>query len=295
MKFLTSTSLLVLSTCASLTLAGKPVNVQVTLRGKKYSVPNVSTVTQLQENVEQVTGLSPAKQSLLYNGQKLKPDEHDGELEGYGVTDGSVINIVPASKKKSSSAAATLAAASGEAGGGEVTNAGAGAAGGLGGMFGGMDMDKLMGEAGIDKEKLQEMMKDMPGAGENGEMPDLNQSMDMMKDLMNNPMMQQMLTDPERLEQSRQMILNNPMMKSMMAEVPGFSDILNDKEQWRESMLAAADMYKNMDPAMMEQMMQGMAGGFDAGMNNAGMGMGGTPPAAGSSSAALDDLNEGDE
>jgi len=282
MNLIKSAGFLVLSTCASVTWAGKPINVQVTLRGKKYSIPNVSTVSQLQENVENVTGLSATKQSLLYNGQKLKPEENEGELEAYGVVDGSVINVVPASsKKKSSNGAASLAAATAD---GETSNA---SGSGGGGMFGGIDVEKLMSDAGIDKAKLQEMMKDMPG---DGKMPDLGQSMSMMKDLMNNPMLQEMLTDPERLEQSRQMILNNPMMKSMMAEVPGFSEILEDKEKWRESMVAAAEMYKNMDPAMMEQMLQGMAGGFDAGMNSV------IPPSDDSTSnLALDELSEGDE
>ena len=46
---------------------------------------------------------------------------------------------------------------------------------------------------------------------------------------MSNPLLQEMLTDPERLEQSRQAILNNPMMKSLFLGMPGFEELLNDK------------------------------------------------------------------
>jgi len=262
--------------------AGKPINVQVTLRGKKYSIPNVSTVSQLQANVASVTGLVADKQSLLYNGQKLKPDdERNDELEGYGIEDGSVINVVPLSskggKKKSSSVASTSAADVSTNGNVVPSSAESG-----------LNLDKLMEQAGVDKSKLQDLMKDIPGM-ENGQLPDFKESMNMMKDLMSNPMFQEMLTDPERLEQSRQMILSNPMMKSMMSEMPGFEEILNDKEKWRDSMVAAANMYKDLSPEMME----GMFSGLTSGLNGELPDLGGA--GAEEVSTGLDELSEGDE
>merc|ERR1712071_688568 len=96
------------------------------------------------------------------------------------------------------------------------------------------------------------------------------ESMNMMQDMMNSPMIQDMMSDPERLEQSRQMILQNPMLKSMMAGMPGMEELLNDPEARKEAMQAAAKMYQNMDPSqMMNAMMGGMGGGMP-GMPGAG-------------------------
>ena len=287
--FWTSAIAAALSLLVATTHAGKPVNIQVTLRGKKYSIPNVSTVSQLQATVESVTGLVTGKQSLLYNGQKLKPDdERNDELEGYGIEDGSVINVVPVSskggKKKSSSVASTSAAdvlAEGDVVSSPSSSSSTNS---------GLDIDKLMEQAGVDKSKLEELMKDIPGM-ENGQLPDLKESMNMMKDLTSNPMFQEMLTDPERLEQSRQMILNNPLMKSMMSEMPGFEELLNDKEKWRDSMIAAANMYKDLSPEMMESMFDGLKSGLNGEIPDLGSASLGIEEA----SAALDELSEGDE
>ena len=75
-------------------------------------------------------------------------------------------------------------------------------------------MQDLMKQAGVDTDKLDDLMKSMGlnGAGD-GKAPSMEESMNMMKDMMNSPMIKDMMSDPERLEQSRQMILNNPMMK----------------------------------------------------------------------------------
>ena len=109
---------------------------------------------------------------------------------------------------------------------------------------------------------------------------------------MNSPMFQQYMSDPDRLEESRQMILNNPMMKSMLAGMPGMEDLLNDKDAWREAMQAAANLYQNMDN---DQLMQAMMGGAGAG---AGMPPGlfdGMNPAGAEASLALDELSEGED
>ena len=55
---------------------------------------------------------------------------------------------------------------------------------------------------------------------------------------MNSPIFKEYMSDPDRLEESRQMILNNPMLKSMMAGMPGMEDLLNSPEAWREAMQA---------------------------------------------------------
>ena len=265
-------------------IAGKPINIQVTLRGKKYSVPNVSTVSQLQAKVESLTGLVSDKQSLLYNGRKLKPDDvHNDELEEYGIEDGSIINVVPLSSKIGKKKSSTVSSASSTA---EVSSKGEIASEDSSSI----NIDSLMKQAGLDTSKLQDLMKGIPGM-ENGKLPDFKESMSMMKDLMSNPLLQEMLTDPERLEQSRQAILNNPMMKSMFLGMPGFDELLNDKEKWRDSMIAAASLYKDLNPETMENMLAGLQNGLNGELPN----LGDTAAAEESFDAALDELSEDDE
>mmetsp|Transcript_55494 Transcript_55494/g.82215 ORF Transcript_55494/g.82215 Transcript_55494/m.82215 type:complete len:215 (-) Transcript_55494:96-740(-) len=171
----------------------------------------------------------------------------------------------------------------------------------------GSDMiEKILKDAGVDGDKFKELMDSM--GGENGKMPDLSSSMNMMKDMMNSPMFQEYMTDPERLEQSRQMILGNPEMKKMMEGMPGFEDILNDKEKWAESMIAAAEMYKSMGGDLMNaltsmspEMLEGMAGGLGGLGGGMGGGLGGVGGSLGglgglpNANPALDELGEADE
>mmetsp|Transcript_17045 Transcript_17045/g.16470 ORF Transcript_17045/g.16470 Transcript_17045/m.16470 type:complete len:281 (-) Transcript_17045:59-901(-) len=264
----------------ALAWAGKPLTVSAVLRGKKYSVSNVSTVGELQKSVEEQAGLDTAKQGVLFGGRKLKPKDI---LEDVGVEDGSVINIVPSSGKKSkssSSGSSVVNVDSSSSGGGDVSS------GGEENM-----MQDMLKKAGIDTSQIDELMKAMPGGGD-GEMPSMQESMGMMQDMMNSPLFKEYMNDPERLEQSRQMILQNPMMKNMMAGMPGFDEILNDPVKWRETMTAAADMYKSMGSDMMNSMPgMGGAGAFGLGGSDNGA-FGGF---GGSSTNALDELSEGED
>lgn len=262
----------------------------VTLRGKKYSVNNVSTVSEIQKNVEALSGLTASKQGVLFQGQKLQPPD---VLEDVGIEDGSVINIVPTSgssgtKKKKKSAATT------------VSNNGSSSTDSETSSTSTNPMEEMLKSAGIDTAQFKDMLDSMPGSGGsptgNAE-KDMVQSMEMLQKMMSSPMFQQFMNDPERLEQSRQMILQNPLMKSMMASLPGFDDILNDKEKWRETMVAAANMYQSMGSEMMEA----MAKSSSSMMNGAGMGNMMNPgfglPDMGQPGAfaGLDELSEGDD
>merc|ERR1711862_19412 len=79
------------------------------------------------------------------------------------------------------------------------------------------------------------------------------------------------LSDPDKLEESRLMILNNPLLKSMMAGMPGMEDLLNDEVAWRQAMQSAANLYTSMDSDQIMQAMKSMGGGD---MGGAGGGMG---------------------
>jgi hypothetical protein len=221
----------------------------------------------------------------LFNGKRLTGDADS--LSEAGVTEGDKLNCVPSKKssstKKSSSktkATATPAASADTAS----------AAGASSDPMAEM-MKGLTGAGGLD-EMVKNMMSGA-GGGAGGPAPDMAESMKMMKDLTNSPIFEEFLNNPDKLEESRQMILSNPMMKAMMASMPGMEDLLNDKDAWAQTMTAAAGLMKQMDPEDMMKMMeaQGMggAGGMPPGMGGAGLFDGAT------TSSALDELSEGED
>ena len=69
--------------------------------------------------------------------------------------------------------------------------------------------------------QLNEFMKSMGAGDGDGAPPNMEEAMSQMGSMMNSPIFQEFMSDPEKLEQSRQMILSNPLLKSMMAGMPG--------------------------------------------------------------------------
>lgn len=244
--------------------AGSSVrNLSVTLQGKQYDISDVSTVQELQTKIKDVSGVDNTEQGrVMFDGKLL---DSAAILKDAGVDDGSKLSIVlPPSGFPSKE-----------------------------------EMEQYLEQAGISKDKLEEMMKSFGGGGGDGTMPSLEDSMKAMTDVMSSPMFQEMMSDPEKLEQSRQMILSNPMLKGMMASMPGMEDLLNDEVAWRQAMQAAADLYKNMDSNdLVKAMMGGVAGAGGSNTNFMDLDMlgNGSPLLDPSSSAAkaLEELDEDD-
>ena len=263
--------------------AGRPIsNVHVTLRGKKYDISDVTTVQDLQARVQKAAGLTETtaiKHTVLFGGKRLEASDVLSEV---GVEEGSQLNMIPGtsstSAKSSSKPQKTTATAT-------TTSSTEAAAG----------TEKLMSdylkESGVDMSNLDDLMKGM-GGGEGA--PSLEESMKQMQTMMNSPMFQEYMSNPERLEESRQMILNNPMLKGMMSGMPGMEELLNDPEKWREAMMAAGDLYKNMNP---DDLMKAMSGsGMPPGLGGPG-GAGGLFDGTlenSAAAAALDELDEED-
>ncbi|CAJ1943485.1 unnamed protein product [Cylindrotheca closterium] len=255
-------------------------DIQVSLRGKKYDLAGVDTVQELQEELSEKSGVAPSKQGrVLFNGKRLSSEDN---LTDAGVKDGDQLNIVPKSKSKSGTKKKTTTPSA------AASSSSVAAPAAPGGME---DILKGLGGSGMD-----DLMKSM-GGGEGGA-PNMQESMEMMSSMMNSPIFKEYMSDPDRLEESRQMILNNPMLKSMMAGMPGMEELLNSPEAWREAMQAAATMYENMDQNDLMQAMMGGAGGMPGGGMPGGMpgGMGGLFDAPnGNDMAALDELSEGED
>lgn len=260
-------TIMVVTTVLCMVASKTPVStIQVTLRGKKYDLEDITTVAELQERLSEISGVEPSQQGrVLFNGKRLAASECLSEA---GVSEGDQLNIVPGKTKSKSTSGAAV-------GGSVPSSTDEISPSGL--------VKNMLESSGIDSSTLDDLIKNMGGSG--GAPPNLQESMEMMSGMMNSPIFKEYMSDPERLEQSRQMILQNPMLKSMMAGMPGMEEILNSPEAWREAMQAAAAMYQNLDQnTLMDAMMgSGPSGGMDGLFGGEG------------SMSALDELSEGDD
>lgn len=244
-------------------------NLQVTLRGHKYEISDVETVQELQEALQKSSGVDPKQQGrVLFGGKRLSGAD---SLETVGVTNGSSLNLVPGKPKSTSTASkpsSVTASPKPPATDNKATTS------------------TTDNDMGVDMGQMDAFLKTM-GAGNMPEKPpDMAESMEMMAEMMNSPLFQEYMSDPEKLEQSRQMILQNPLLKSMMAGMPGMQEILENPVAWREAMQAAANIYKNMDSEDLMKAIMGEGGSPGAGMFD---GLDATPM------AALDELSEGED
>lgn len=145
------------STLSNSWAAAPITSLSVTLRGKRYDIDEVTTVRDLQEKLEEQSGVNPKQQGrIIFGGKSLAPDTI---LEEAGVpNDGSAsLTIVPATasasktKKKAAKKSSTIS----------LTK----------------DPTKM---PNFDKSKVEEMMKKMGGEG----MPSLEESIKSMSEAM---------------------------------------------------------------------------------------------------------------
>jgi hypothetical protein len=277
---------------ASLVLAATPTpisHVQVTLKGKKYDIEDVTTVSELQERLQEASGITISQQGrILFQGKKLTASP-TSSLSEAGVSPGDMLNCVPStgkSKKKSSTKTTTTTTSTTTATTSTSTPSEAATANPN------ASMQEMLKAAGVDPSNMEDMVNQMMGSGGSGEMPSMAESMQAMSSMMKSPIFTEYMNDPEKLEQSRQMILQNPMLKQMMSSMPGMEELLNDPEAWSMAMKQAAELYSNMDQ---NDLMQAMMQGADARMTNPeGGGLFGDM-AAEQPPTALDELSEGEE
>jgi len=261
--------------------------IHTTLRGKKYTLSNVSTVKEVQQSLLEQAGecLDPnnANIILLFGGQKLKSNDI---LEDIGVEDGSVMNAIPSSSSSKKKKKKTSTSKQPNSNNDESSNK----EGGGGGML--PNMEELMKQSGLDPNLMNNLLSGSGGLGGDGAtQPNLEQSMKMMQEMMSTPYFQEFLNNPDKMEESRQLLLSNPMMKSMIDSIPFMKDIIGDKDKFRDTMLSAAQMYQDEDG--MADAMQRMNSMFgDTGMPGLDMM---NDMINKNDNLALDELSEGDD
>ncbi|KAG7337766.1 ubiquitin family protein [Nitzschia inconspicua] len=294
-------------------------NVQVTLKGKKYDIENVTTLKDLQERIHEASGIAPSQQGrILFQGKSLQKGGAESLLQEAGVSDGAVLNCVPSTSSSSTTSSTSTA------GGGKknkntatvssttTTTTKTATTTSSSSPDEASSLQEMMQSAGVDTKAMEDMVNQMMGGGggvsgnnSNGAMPSMQESMEAMANMMKSPLLTEYMNDPEKLEQSRQMILQNPMLRSMMGGMPGMEELLNDPAAWAAAMRAAADMYSQMDPNdLMNAMMQGAEASMGGGgtMMPPGLfdGMNGPTAAATTrttttTTTALDELSEDDD
>lgn len=185
-----------------------------------------STVADLKSKVAEHSGVAAPDQRLIYKGKVLKDDKH--LQSDYGYEDGHVVHLVgrPAANSSTPTApaaapgASTAPPATGAPAAGTASTAPTaptafgGAANtadpfGLGGMGMGLPM-------GGTPQQMQEHVAQM----------------------LNNPMMQAVLNNPDLL---RSIFQSNPAIRNLMEQNPEFAQLLNNPQLLRESLQMASN------------------------------------------------------
>ena len=161
-------------------------NLQVTLRGKKYEINDVTTAKDLKDAMKSASGNSMKEHHVLFGGKRLSSST---VLSEAGVEDGATLSMVPALNKKKNKEATpsvpdgvrtttTTTSAS------ETEDA----------------MKDYLKKSGVDTDKIDDLMKSMGGGdgqmpdmselmkslGGDGKMPDMSESLDMMNNMVRN-------------------------------------------------------------------------------------------------------------
>jgi len=209
-------------------------------------------VKELKQEIQKKFNAPPEQLCLIFAGKIIKDDD---TLEQHGIKDGLTVHLVVKSANRTASSPAsnpttapsTPNSAPNAAPDVSQTPFGLGGIGGLGGLSGlGMGSANFM-------EMQQRMQREMM------------QNPDMMHQLMDNPFVQQMMSNPDVM---RSLLMNNPQMRELMERNPEISHMLNNPELMRQTMELARN------PSMMQELMrsqdramsnlESIPGGFNA-------------------------------
>ncbi|KAG5188706.1 hypothetical protein JKP88DRAFT_234129 [Tribonema minus] len=204
---------------------------------QKFTVPLDTSVTvgAFKATIAEQAQVPAESQRLIYKGRVLKDDQ---TLASYDVQPDTTIHLVRGARPAGEAAAAAPTAAAAPAG----MPAAAAAAPAAPPAFGGAP-------AGGSAADMLGMMQGMMGGG--ADISRMQQQLlsnpEMMANIMNSPMMQGLLNDPETL---RSMVTGNPQMRQVLEANPQLAHVFNDPAVIRQSL----EMMRN--PAAMREAMR---------------------------------------
>ncbi|KAM4818161.1 ubiquilin-2 [Thomomys bottae] len=225
----------------------EPKIIKVTVKTPKekeeFAVPENSSVQQFKEAISKRFKSQTDQLVLIFAGKILKDQD---TLSQHGIHDGLTVHLVIKSQNRpqqgqssttqSSSAAATTTTTTASTPRSNTTptttNSNPFGLGSLGGLAG-------LSSLGLSTANFSELQNQMQ--------QQLMASPEMMIQIMENPFVQSMLSNPDLM---RQLIMANPQMQQLIQRNPEISHLLNNPDIMRQTLEIARN------PAMMQEMMR---------------------------------------
>lgn len=205
--------------------ASNPVhNVQVTLRGEVYYVSNVSTIQELQDRLQAESGWDPTEQgSVTFQGRVLEPMD---SLFDVGINSGDQVNIVP---KRIADHWKMM----NDMGNGLLS---------LHQELSSRGLQNSSPEQWRDLQVMTNLYRDLT------KVPYMQEEIDRFSQYLKNPQVVDTVTDPDRVETLRQIILNNPLLLKTLSESSVPTKVaLQDPDLWYQHVQSSVAQWKTLD------------------------------------------------
>ncbi|CAH2294224.1 ubiquilin-1 isoform X1 [Pelobates cultripes] len=215
------------------------VTVKTPKEKEEFAVPENSSIREFKEDISKRFKTNTDQLVLIFAGKILKDQD---TLSQHGIHDGLTVHLVIKTQNRSTAAAAsqsnspsspetTSTTPSSTATTTSTTSAPFGL-GGLGGLAG-------LSSLGMNASNFSELQSQMQRQ--------LMSNPEMMVQIMENPFVQSMLSNPDLM---RQLIMANPQMQQLIQRNPEISHMLNNPDIMRQTLELARN------PAMMQEMMR---------------------------------------
>ncbi|KAM4050931.1 ubiquilin-1 [Anomaloglossus baeobatrachus] len=216
------------------------VTVKTPKEKEEFAVPETSSVREFKEDISKRFKSSTDQLVLIFAGKILKDQD---TLSQHGIHDGLTVHLVIKTQNRSQTAAATSqpnspsspSSTSTTSSSTTTTTPATSTPFGLGGLGGLPGLSSL----GMNASNFSELQSQMQRQ--------LMSNPEMMVQIMENPFVQSMLSNPDLM---RQLIMANPQMQQLIQRNPEISHMLNNPDIMRQTLELARN------PAMMQEMMR---------------------------------------
>ncbi|KAM9251479.1 ubiquilin-1-like isoform 2-T2 [Cariama cristata] len=224
-------------------VAAEPRIIKITVKTPKekeeFAVPETSSIQQFKEEISKHFKSHTDQLVLIFAGKILKDQD---TLIQLGIHDGLTVHLViktqnrsqdhPGQQTHTTGSIATTSISSSNTSTSTSTNSNSFDLGGLGGLAG-------LSSLGLNASNFSELQSQMQRQ--------LMSNPEMMVQMMENPFVQSMLSNPDLM---RQLIMANPQMQQLIQRNPEISHMLNNPDIMRQTLELARN------PAMMQEMMR---------------------------------------
>ncbi|XP_060055491.1 ubiquilin-1 isoform X1 [Erinaceus europaeus] len=217
------------------------VTVKTPKEKEEFAVPENSSVQQFKEEISKRFKSHTDQLVLIFAGKILKDQD---TLSQHGIHDGLTVHLVIKTQNRSQDHSAQQTNTSGGSNGNTSSTPNSNSTSGstTGNIFGlGSGIAGLAGlsSLGLNTSNFSELQSQMQRQ--------LMSNPEMMVQIMENPFVQSMLSNPDLM---RQLIMANPQMQQLIQRNPEISHMLNNPDIMRQTLELARN------PAMMQEMMR---------------------------------------